>query len=216
SSLGSGFKIAMRDLEIRGAGNILGRQQSGHITAVGFELYCQLLRESIARLKGQEVKPRVEVRTRLDFLAMTPSEAERSRERRVESREPAAESVNREACFLPHDYVADSRQRIELYRRIAQAASAEEVNTLRQELRDRFGPLPSAAELLLQLTALKLLAGELGVTAIETREDKIMLSRGDDYVQVGGKFPRFTGHTAAAKLADIGRVLAGLRQATRA
>jgi transcription-repair coupling factor (superfamily II helicase) len=86
SSLGSGLKIAMRDLEIRGAGNILGRQQSGHITAVGFELYCQLLRESIARLKGQEVKPRAEVRARLDFLAMTPSEAEESRERSEERR----------------------------------------------------------------------------------------------------------------------------------
>ncbi|MCX7825418.1 MAG: hypothetical protein N2689_07655, partial [Verrucomicrobiae bacterium] len=185
-------------------------QQSGHITAVGFELYCQLLRESIARLKGQEVKPRIEVRTRLDFLAMTPSEAEET-----PSANPEVEGARREPCFLPHDYVGDSRQRIELYRRIAQAASGEEVNLLRQELRDRFGPLPAAAELLLQLTALKLLAGDLGVTAIETRGDKIMLSRGDDYVQISGRFPRLSGRTAPAKLADIRRVLAGLRAATK-
>src|SRR5262252_485999 len=69
SSLGSGFKIAMRDLEIRGAGNILGAEQSGHITAVGFELYCQLLKQSVASIKGEKVKPRVEVQVRLDFLS---------------------------------------------------------------------------------------------------------------------------------------------------
>ena len=77
STLGSGFKIAMRDLEIRGAGNLLGAEQSGHITAVGFELYCQLLKQSVAALKGEKVKPRVEVQVRLDFLALTPGEERR-------------------------------------------------------------------------------------------------------------------------------------------
>jgi transcription-repair coupling factor (superfamily II helicase) len=208
SSLGSGYKIAMRDLEIRGAGNILGRQQSGHITAVGFELYCQLLKESIGRLKGKEVKPRVEVRTRLDFLALTANEAEAPKEGGALD-EPV---VKREPCFLPHDYVSDARQRIEAYRKLAQAASVEEINSLRQELRDRFGKLPAAAELLLQLATLKLFAGSIGVTIIETRGDKIMLSRGDDYLQINGKFPRLTGQIAAAKLKDIHQVLAELRK----
>src|SRR2546425_8950730 len=72
STLGSGFKVAMRDLEIRGAGNMLGAQQSGHITAVGFELYCQLLKQSISALKGEKVQARVEVQLRLDFLALSP------------------------------------------------------------------------------------------------------------------------------------------------
>ena len=198
SSLGSGFKIAMRDLEIRGAGNILGKQQSGHITAVVFELYCQLLRESVARLKGQTVKPRIEVRTRLDFLAMTPSEAEVGR---------GASGAAREASFLPHDYIGEGRQRIEMYRRLAQAATLEELGTLRQELRDRFGPLPTAAELLLQLAAVKFAAADAGVTMVETRGEKIMLSRGNDLVQLDGKFPRLTGTTAKAKLADIHRVI---------
>src|SRR5947209_12675597 len=72
STLGSGFKIAMRDLEIRGAGNLLGSEQSGHITAVGFELYCQLLKQSVSSLKGEKVKPRVEVQVRLDFLSLSP------------------------------------------------------------------------------------------------------------------------------------------------
>src|SRR6202789_1444918 len=70
STLGSGFKIAMRDLEIRGAGNLLGAEQSGHITAVGFELYCQLLKQSVASLKGEKVKQRVEVSVKLDFLEL--------------------------------------------------------------------------------------------------------------------------------------------------
>src|SRR6185436_18526230 len=74
SSLGSGFKIAMRDLEIRGAGNLLGSQQSGHITAVGFDLYCQLLKQSVSALKGEKVKPRVEVQTRIDFIVSDPAE----------------------------------------------------------------------------------------------------------------------------------------------
>ncbi|MFA5191292.1 MAG: transcription-repair coupling factor [Verrucomicrobiia bacterium] len=205
SSLGSGYKIAMRDLEIRGAGNILGRQQSGHITAVGFELYCQLLKESIGRLKGQEMKPRIEVRTRLDFLAMTAGEAE-------ECGTTAEGTASRAPCFLPHDYVSDARQRIESYRKLAQAASVEEIGSLRQELRDRFGKLPAAAELLLQLATLKLVAGNIGVTSIETRDDKIMLSRGDDYLQINGKFPRLSGKTATAKLKDIHRILAELRK----
>ncbi len=80
STLGSGFKIAMRDLEIRGAGNLLGSEQSGHITAVGFELYCQLLKQSVASLKGEKVKPRVEVVVRLDFLALNPTEEGGARE----------------------------------------------------------------------------------------------------------------------------------------
>src|SRR5213083_1433334 len=77
STLGSGFKIAMRDLEIRGAGNLLGAEQSGHITAVGFELYCQLLKQSVSALKGEQVKPRVEVQVKFDFLAARP-EADQS------------------------------------------------------------------------------------------------------------------------------------------
>src|SRR5205085_12090500 len=87
STLGSGFKIAMRDLEIRGAGNLLGPQQSGHITAVGFDLYCQLLQQSISALKGEKVKPRVESQVRLDFLSLNAGEESRgARDQRSEVR----------------------------------------------------------------------------------------------------------------------------------
>ena len=98
STLGSGFKIAMRDLEIRGAGNLLGAEQSGHITAVGFELYCQLLKQSVAALKGEKVKPRVEVQVRLDFLALSP--AEESPKSKVQS--PKSGGEEREAASSIH------------------------------------------------------------------------------------------------------------------
>src|SRR5205085_2442448 len=106
STLGSGFKIAMRDLEIRGAGNLLGAQQSGHITAVGFELYCQLLKQSISALKGEKVKARVEVQVRIDFLAMSPGEepGARSQELEVRKKKPDFEiNIPREVgTFVEH------------------------------------------------------------------------------------------------------------------
>ncbi|MDR3403488.1 MAG: transcription-repair coupling factor, partial [Chthoniobacter sp.] len=129
STLGSGFKIAMRDLEIRGAGNLLGAEQSGHITAVGFELYCQLLKQSVGALKGEKFKPRVEVRVALDFLE-------------TENVLRAAQAAN-EAC-LPHDYVTEPHHRIEMYRKLAQATDKPALEALQKELRDRFGPLPVA------------------------------------------------------------------------
>ena len=114
STLGSGFKIAMRDLEIRGAGNLLGAEQSGHITAVGFELYCQLLKQSVASLKGEKVKPRVEVRVALDFLEMNQRrelgdgrEAKASRTR-LTPRCPTTTSPSRS---IASKFTASSRRR---------------------------------------------------------------------------------------------------------
>jgi len=137
SSLGSGFKIAMRDLEIRGAGNILGAEQSGHITAIGFDLYCQLLKESIARLKGEKPKRLPHVTLRLDFLS-----------------DESGKSMLR----VPAAFIADTRLRIQAYRRIASATELADVEALRRELRDRYGPLPSEVELLLHCTAVRILA----------------------------------------------------------
>ncbi len=129
TELGSGFKIAMRDLEIRGAGNILGNQQSGHIAAVGYELYCQLLDNSVRELKGQARRAPLEVTVDLPWTA-----------------------------YLPRDYVAGQRQRIEAYRRLARVRGLDRLEDFRQELRDRFGPPPEPAEWLLRLAELRLLA----------------------------------------------------------
>jgi transcription-repair coupling factor (superfamily II helicase) len=181
STLGSGFKIAMRDLEIRGAGNLLGAEQSGHITAVGFELYCQLLKQSVSSLKGEKIRPRIEVRMALDFLG--------------------------DASNLPESYVTEPHHRIEIYRKLAQATDKAALENLQKELRDRFGPLPPPVELLLLVGELKILAGGKAVTAIEVEEDKLKLTRHNDFITLGGKFPRLTKKDARARLKEIKRLL---------
>ena len=234
SSLGSGFKIAMRDLEIRGAGNLLGPQQSGHITAVGFELYCQLLKQSVSSLKGEKVKPRIETQVRLDFIAFDASEECPGEKRKAVSgkaeteelrisiprdvavyyeEEPEADAprtthhVSRSSAYVPFNYITDSRARIEVYRKLAQATDKAALEKLSRELRDRFGPLPKAVELLLQIGELKLLAADRHVTVIETQGEKLMLTRHSGLLTVDGKFPRLTKKEASAKLKEIKRLL---------
>jgi len=206
STLGSGFKIAMRDLEIRGAGNLLGSEQSGHITAVGFELYCQLLKQSVSSLKGEKVKPRVEVRIALDFLEMN-SEGRAPRDPNSPSDENSQSSSLRNSASLPHNYVTEPQQRIEIYRKLAQATDKPALENLSKELRDRFGPLPPPVELLLAVGELKILASEKAVTAIEVEEDKLKITRHNDFITLGGKFPRLTKKEARARLKEIKRVL---------
>ena len=189
STLGSGFKIAMRDLEIRGAGNLLGSEQSGHITAVGFELYCQLLKQSVSSLKGEKVKPRVEVRIALDFLETNNS------------------SRTTHHSSLPNNYVTEPQHRIEIYRKLAQATEKPALDALQKEMRDRFGPLPAPVELLLAVGELKILASEKAVTAIEVEEDKLKITRHNDFITFGGKFPRLTKKEAKARLKEIKRLL---------
>ena len=184
ASLGSGFKIAMRDLEIRGAGNLLGAEQSGHITAVGFELYCQLLKQSVASMKGEKIKPRVEVRVALDFLG--------------------------DAGTLPENYVTEPHHRIEIYRKLAQTTDKTTLSALQKELRDRFGALRPSVELLLTVGELKILAGEKGVTGIEVEDDKLKITRHGGLFQLGGKFPRLTKKEAPARLKEIKRLLLAL------
>ncbi len=210
STLGSGFKIAMRDLEIRGAGNLLGSEQSGHITAVGFELYCQLLKQSVAALKGEKVKPRVEVSMKLDFISLNSVESGRAGSPlpAADGHDDGAHGVTRPTtAALPHNYVTEPQHRIEIYRKLAQANEKSALESLQKELRDRFGPLPSAVELLLQVAELKILASEKAVSAIEVKDDKLMLTRQDDFIMLGGKFPRLTKKQAGARLKEIKKLL---------
>ncbi len=233
STLGSGFKIAMRDLEIRGAGNLLGAQQSGHITAVGFELYCQLLKQSVSALKGEKVKKRIEVQVRIDFLAMSPGE-EGGRKQEPEARkkrpefeiniprevstfverpsEPKTESAKLKVstAYIPLNYIAEAQQRIEIYRKLAQVEEKTALDAMKKELRDRFGPLPASVELLLQVGELKVLAAEKQVTTIEVQGDKLMLTRNNDFVMIGGKFPRLSKKDAPARLKEIKKLLLAL------
>lgn len=234
SSLGSGFKIAMRDLEIRGAGNLLGPQQSGHITAVGFDLYCQLLAQSVAALKGEKPKARIEVALRIDFLTLGPEalKVEQTLKRSGRKQTSSAEhkiSVPRETAVMvdsdglsedpveevgetanasiPLSYVPEPQQRVEIYRKLAQLNGAEELERLRVELRDRFGVIPEPCELLLQIAELKLLASAKSVDSIEVRTGKLILERNGDYLMMSGKFPRLAKKKPAARLQEIRRLL---------
>jgi transcription-repair coupling factor (superfamily II helicase) len=147
SELGSGFRLAARDLEIRGAGSLLGTSQSGHIAAVGFDLYMQLLEEAVAELRGVPYEPE------LDPEVTLPVEA-----------------------FLPADYVADENQRLLLYKRLAQAVDEEALGELREELADRFGPLPPAAGRLVEAMGLKLLLRRARATAYRATDREAVIS----------------------------------------
>jgi transcription-repair coupling factor (superfamily II helicase) len=151
---------------------------------VGFELYCQLLKQSVASLKGEKVKPRVEVQVRLDFLG--------------------------EAANLPESYATEPQHRIEIYRKLAQATDKTTLEALQKELRDRFGAMPPAVELLLLITELKILASERSINVMEVKEDKLMLTRQGDFITLGGKFPRLTKRDVKARLKEIKKLLLAL------
>ncbi|MGI8432338.1 MAG: transcription-repair coupling factor [Chthoniobacterales bacterium] len=191
SSLGAGFRIAMRDLEIRGAGSILGTAQSGHIVNVGFDLYCQLLKQAVAQLKGDKLRPRLEVETRLDFLATNEGEF------------VAAGRGKLVPAFIPTAYISDSTLRIQAYRALAEISTQEQLHRLRREWRDRFGPTPPAVDNLLLLSEIKLSAARARISRVEVRDGKLMLSRRGDFILVGGKFPRLTSPGIELQLTEI-------------
>jgi transcription-repair coupling factor (superfamily II helicase) len=190
SSLGAGFRIAMRDLEIRGAGSILGTAQSGHIMAIGFDLYCQLLKQAVAQVKGRKFQPRLDVDLRIDFVATNEAEfAHLGPEQRI----PA---------FVPATYVSDTGLRIKAYREIAEISTREQFDRIQREWRDRFGKFPVAVDNLFLLAEIKLAAAKAGITRVEVRERKLMLTRQGEFILVGGKFPRLV-----AKPVHFGEVL---------
>ncbi len=218
SALGAGFKIALRDLEIRGAGNILGVAQSGHLTAIGFDLYCQLLRQAVGKLNGEKTRPRAEVTVRLDFVATSETEFLRRNTEIEAPREPArpaivslelAASVSATdapgvwPAFLPSNYMEEPRLRIQAYRQLAGVTRIEEVENLRKSWRDRFGRLPEAAENLLEYTRFKLLAASRKLQQVELRDGKVMLTRGADFVLVSGRFPRLTSTEPVSKMREL-------------
>ena len=138
TDLGSGFKIAMRDLEIRGAGNILGEAQSGHIAAVGYDLYCQLVTEAVAEMKGEEI-PALVPELKLDV----PTQA-----------------------YLPVDYVSKEELRLDAYRRLAAVTLQSDVDDIAAEWLDRYGPLPEPAKALLMVGQLRAECHRVGINEL--------------------------------------------------
>jgi len=149
SELGSGFKLALQDLEIRGAGNLLGRSQSGHITALGLEYYTQLMEKTVKELRGEEVIEEV-----------TPE---------IHFRLPA---------FIPEQYVEDAGERLRLYRRLSHCRTEEAVEAIREELVDRFGKIPEETDHLLEVIQVKILLTKLSVLKLEETPSQIVLTFG--------------------------------------
>lgn len=150
SQMGAGFAISMRDLEIRGAGNLLGTQQSGHIAAVGYELYCQLLEDAVR--KAQHLPPRITAEVDVDLPI---------------------------AAYLPQEYVPDMRHKIDLYRRIAKLDNYAAVDEMREEMIDRFGPLPRCVERLLDVATLRLDAAIWQIHTLVAEREFMVLGYSD-------------------------------------
>ncbi|WP_027364281.1 transcription-repair coupling factor [Desulfotruncus alcoholivorax] len=203
TELGSGYKVAMRDLEIRGAGNLLGAEQHGHIAAVGFDLYCRLLEEAVQEARGRKIEQPVETVVEL------PVEA-----------------------YIPDDYITDTNQKVELYRRIAALKKPEEVPDLEEELVDRFGDLPPQVQNLLRVARIRVMAGSFKIKSIsrqqgfyrmvfalnhsltgdklvrigENYENKVKFNNTEEGFEIRLKY-REAGRTIEKQLADLERFL---------
>ena len=189
-ALGSGFNLAVRDLELRGAGNLLGSQQSGHIAAVGFGLYCQLLQRTIAMMKGEKVQDIVEVKLHLDFIDYSP-----------------ASEDDASAAALPYSYVEEDVQRMSFMKRFAEAADEKVVAALAAELRDRFGPLPPAVKRLVALAKLRVACAAAKISNIDAKDRRAV------FYKVGSRDVAFVrdlkGKTPDRKIAELAAFVAG-------
>jgi transcription-repair coupling factor (superfamily II helicase) len=144
--LGGGFKLALRDLEIRGAGNLLGREQSGHIAEVGFELYAQMMEQAVRELKGEAIQPQVEPEIRLGIPA-----------------------------YIPTDYIPDTNQRLFFYKRLASLDDAQELEAIKEEIRDRYGPFSPVVENLFRVMDLRHMLKDYLVEQISYHEGTLSL-----------------------------------------
>ena len=189
TELGSGFKIAMRDLEIRGAGSLLGTKQSGHITAVGFELYCQLLHQSIDQLQGKTKNLRAAAMVKIDFLEFSET--------------AHLEKGTRLPAFFPRTYGPDPEMRVAAYRQLASTQTEKELNQLAKDWRDRFGRSPAPVQAILEVNRIRIVASSKGVQSVEIKNDRLMLIRNSDYLlPADGKFPRLSSAKLTAKLKE--------------
>ncbi len=164
SELGAGFRLAMRDLEIRGAGNILGPEQSGSIAAVGYELYCQLLERSVKRMKGEAHDERVAVHLELDLEA-----------------------------YIPKSYIASDRQRMECYRRVVACRSPQDVQQLAKDLQDAFGRCPETVDTLLTLAEVRVRAAPWNIKSIIRREPDLIVTFEGEVKRIEPLFAGATG-----------------------
>ncbi len=197
TALGSGFKIAMRDLEIRGAGNLLGTKQSGHIAAVGFDLYCQLLKESVAKLKGERASVNAECTLRLDFVTF------------AETQFKSASGTC--PAFIPKDYITDGKERLAAYRRLSLSESVASIKQTQVEWSDRYGRPPTALRNLIAVTRIKLYGALCELDSLEVKGERVMISRKGGYITLEkGSFPRLLKQKPNPKLTELEEMMKDL------
>jgi transcription-repair coupling factor (superfamily II helicase) len=217
AQLGAGFRIAMRDLELRGAGNLLGTEQSGHIVGVGFELYCQLLRQSVARLRGERTAAAIRASVKLDFVFVGEGAASGDTApgrhtdgyTAIKDAEDAAggPAPARIQARIPVAYIGETRLRIDAYRRLALADSVAALHQLEAEFKDRFGAPGREVRTLFSVTEIRIRAEQKGIVSVETESNRLKCLRGsgrhDDWVMLGSRFPRLTAPTPGLRLQEI-------------
>ncbi len=199
TGLGSGFRLALRDLELRGAGNLLGAKQSGHISAVGFDLYCQLLKRTIAIMQGKKPPPLMDVTVKIDFLDLSPK------------------SGNRETgAFIPYEYIEDENLRLRLYQRISALATKQEITLMKREIKDRFGNLPEEVQRLMLIAELRIAAADHGIKSVIVRDRQVMLSADNEYRTYAGRHPRLEEEQTTPMLNELIRLIEGAQPQNRA
>ena len=187
--LGAGFNLAVRDLELRGAGNLLGSQQSGHIAAIGFTLYCQLLQRTIAAMRGEKVKDVVDVRLNFDFLDLSPADPD-----------------SPTAAALPYSYIEEDVQRLSLLKRFAEAMDTRTVKALENEMTDRFGKMPDAARRFVRVATLRVRCAEANIDEIDVKCSRAVFYRDAAVAHVAS----LDASTPDAIIAELARELGKL------
>ncbi|MDP0492541.1 MAG: transcription-repair coupling factor [Verrucomicrobiota bacterium JB023] len=185
TALGSGFRIAMRDLEIRGAGSLLGTKQSGHMAAIGFDLYCQLLRQSVEELQGKKSVRPADLVLRADIISFTEGRHEK----------------HQLPAYLPSGYIPDAKERVAAYRALATLASEAELKAVETQWRDRYGRLPYQAKNLLLTTRLRLAGADIGADLIEIKQGRLIIQKNGGYL-AGSTFPRLKKKGPGAQLEE--------------
>ena len=175
SDLGAGFKIAALDLELRGAGNLLGGEQSGHIEAIGFELYTQMLERAVREMKGEVAPGETEIQLNLGLNIR-----------------------------IPADYIPEENQRLRMYKRIAGVETESQLSDVRAELEDRYGEPPAAVQNLLEYAALKLLCLRVGVTNIERKRERVSVKFRQNAGVDPDRLARFVSSQRAAQFTPEG------------
>ncbi len=216
NQLGAGFRIALRDLELRGAGNLLGAEQSGHIAGVGFDLYCQLLKQSIARLKGDQAAFRIRATVQLDFVHMGEGKAPkrsiaRDSYQALKQAEIEATRGRLLEARIPPRYLKETRLRIEVYRQLAMAEDLASIEEIDRSLVDRYGPYPDTVKALLEVCRIRTLAEEKGIDRIESEGNRLKCriagAGKGNFIMPGRRFPRLSHKDPFKKLREILRFI---------